>query len=176
MYRHSVQALNWLSSCLRSFFTSLSWFRKHSKVKHFDEKKNFAFQWNTLYFEETWKRPRIVCIFLSGEMKQLSFLGNYWALLSIYGNLIYATKSTRFGTNMAACFNDLKDEESFVRQTKRLIAQFFRQFEQQPEGKALFKSKFSELGEMKENSFPIVQTMTAYLWSRLWTINNKIFF
>ena len=97
-------------------------------------------------------------------MKQLSLLGNYWALLSIYGNLTYATKSTRFGTNMAACFNDLKDKESFVRGTRRLSARFFRQFAQQPEGKALFKSKFShELGEMKENSFTIVQTMTAYL-------------
>ena len=91
-------------------------------------------------------------------------LGNYWALLSIYGNLTNATKSTRFGTNMAACFNYLKDKESFARRTRRLSARFFHQFEQQPEGKALFKSKFShELGEMKENSFTIVQTMTAYL-------------
>ena len=69
---------------------------------------------------------------------------------------------------MAACFNELKDEESFVRRTRKLSAQFLRQFEQQPEGKALFKSKFShELGEMKENIFTIVQTVTAYLWSWL---------
>ena len=54
---------------------------------------------------------------------------------------------------MAACFNDLKDEESFVRWTRKLSMQFFRHFEQQPEGKAVFKSKFShELGEMKEKS------------------------
>ena len=28
----------------------------------------------------------------------LSLLGNYWALLSVYGNLIYATENTCFGT------------------------------------------------------------------------------
>ena len=51
---------------------------------------------------------------------------------------------------MTACFNDMKDEESLVRRTRKLSARFLRQFEQQPEGKALFKSKFShELGEMK---------------------------
>ena len=55
---------------------------------------------------------------------------------------------------MAACFNDLKDEESSVRRTRKLCARFLRQLEQQPEGKALFKSKFSlKLGEMKENIF-----------------------
>ena len=65
---------------------------------------------------------------------------------------------------MTACFNDMKDEESLVRRTRKLSARFLRQFEQQPEGKALFKSKFShELGEMKENIFTIVQMMTAYL-------------
>ena len=65
---------------------------------------------------------------------------------------------------MATCFNDMKDEESFVRRTRKLSAQCLRQFEQQPEGKALFESNLSrELGEMKENSFTIVQTMTAYL-------------
>ena len=65
---------------------------------------------------------------------------------------------------MTACFNDMKDEESLVRRTRKFSARFLRQFEQQPEGKALFKSKFShELGEMKENIFTIVQTMTAYL-------------
>jgi len=58
----------------------------------------------------------------------------------------------------------MKAEESFVRRTRKLSAWCLRQFEQQPEGKALFKSNFShELGEMKENSFTIVQTMTAYL-------------
>ena len=51
---------------------------------------------------------------------------------------------------MAACFNDMKHEESFVRWTRKLSMRFLCQFEQQPEGKALFKSKFSyELGEMK---------------------------
>ena len=51
---------------------------------------------------------------------------------------------------MTACFNDMKDEESLVRRTRKLSARFLCQFEQQPEGKALFKSKFShELGEMK---------------------------
>ena len=39
-----------------------------------------------------------VFVFLSGKTKQLSLPGNYWALLSIYGNLIYATESTCFGT------------------------------------------------------------------------------
>ena len=75
---------------------------------------------------------------------------------------------------MAACFNDLKDEESFVRWKRKLSARFLCQFEQQPEGKTLFKSKFShELGEMKENIFTIVQTMTAYLWSWLWTVQQQ---
>ena len=73
---------------------------------------------------ETRKRLRIVFIFLSGKTKQLSWLGNYWVLLSIYGNLIYATESSCFGTKMAAYFNDLKDEESFVRRTGKLSAQF----------------------------------------------------
>ena len=63
----------------------------------------------------------------------------------------------------AACFNDMKHEESFVRGTRKLSMRFLCQFEQQPEGKALFKSKFShELGEMKKNIFKPVQTMTAY--------------
>ena len=48
-------------------------------------------------------------------------------------------------------FNNLKNEESFVRRSGKLSARFLRQFEQQPEEKALFKSKFShEFGEMKE--------------------------
>ena len=49
-------------------------------------------------------------------------------------------------------------------QESKLSVLFLLQFEEQPEGKALFKGKFScELGEMKENSFTIVQTMTVYL-------------
>lgn len=49
-------------------------------------------------------------------------------------------------------FNDLKDKESVL----------FCVYEQQPEGKAMFKSKFChELGEMKEIIFPKVQLMTA---------------
>ena len=57
---------------------------------------------------------------------------------------------------MATCFSDMKDEESSVRRTRKLSARCLHQFEQQPEGKALFKSNFShELGEMKENSFTI---------------------
>ena len=63
------------------------------------------------------KTSTYLFVFLSSEMKQLTLLGSYWALLSIYGNLIYATESTCFGTKMAAYFNDLKDEESFVRRT-----------------------------------------------------------
>ena len=142
MFGHNVHALNCLSSCLRSLLTSLSWFRKYLKVKHHDKKINFAFQWKTLYFEQPWKRPRFVFVFLSGEMKQFSLLRNYWDLLSIYRNLIYLW--------------------------------FLCQFEQQPEGKTLFKSKFShELGEMKENIFTIVQMMTAYLWSWLWTVKQQ---
>ena len=51
---------------------------------------------------------------------------------------------------MAACFNDMKDEESFVGRTRKISTRFLCQFDQQPEGKALFNSKFShELGEMK---------------------------
>ena len=54
---------------------------------------------------------------------------------------------------MAACFNDMKHEESFVRRTRKLSMRFLCQFEQQPEGKALFKSKFSyELGEINKIS------------------------
>ena len=99
MFRHNVRALNWLSSCLRSLLTFLSWFRKYYKVKHHYKKINFAFQWKTLYFEEPWKRPRFVFVFLSGEMKQFSLLRNYWDLLSIYRNLIHTTGSTCFETN-----------------------------------------------------------------------------
>ena len=97
-----------------------------------------------------------VFVFLSGKTKQLSLPGNYWALLSIYGNLIYATESTCFGSKMATCFSDMKDEESSVRRTRKLSARCLHQFEQQPEGKALFKSNFShELGEMKEIIFTL---------------------
>ena len=67
--------------------------------------------------KETQKHPRIVFIFLS---EPLFFLGNYWVLLSLYGNLIFATDFTFFGTKMAA-LQDLKDEESFVRQTGKLL-------------------------------------------------------
>ena len=74
-----------------------------------------------------------IFVFQSGETKQLSLLKNYWALLSIYGDQIYATESTCFETKMAACFNDLKDGESFVRRTRKLSVQFFPHFEQQPQ-------------------------------------------
>ena len=57
-------------------------------------------------------------------MMQLSLLRNYWALLSIYGNLIYTTKAQCYGTKMAPYFNDLKDEESFERRTGKLSARF----------------------------------------------------
>ena len=77
------------------------------------------------YFEENVH----VFVFQSGETKQLSLLRNYWALLSIYiyiyGNQVYATESTCFETKMAACFNDLKDEESSFRRTEKLSARFF---------------------------------------------------
>ena len=83
---------------------------------------------------------------------------------------------------MSPCFNSVKDEESFVRQTRKPSAEFCHYFEQQPEGKAMLKSKFCrEFKEMKENNFTIVQLMIAEavhvdVWSRLWTISNKIFF
>ena len=58
---------------------------------------------------------------------------------------------------MAAYFNDLKDEETFVRRIGKRSERFVRQFRQQSEGKALLKRKFShELGEMKESIFTIV--------------------
>ena len=104
-------------------------------------------------------------------MKQFSLLRNYWDLLSTYRNLIYATGSTCFKNN--GCLFQWS-EESFVRWKRKLSARFLCQFEQQPEGKTLFKSKFShELGEMKENIFTIVQMMTAYLWSWLWTVKQQ---
>lgn len=54
---------------------------------------------------------------------------------------------------MSACFNDLKEDESFERWTRKLSAEFCHNFEQ-PEGKAMFKSKFCcESKEMKENNF-----------------------
>ena len=62
-------------------------------------------------------------------MKQFSLLRNYWALLSTYRNLIYATEAHALKL-MAACFNDMKDEESLVRRTRKLSARFLRQFEQ----------------------------------------------
>ena len=56
----------------------------------------------------------------------------------------------------------VKDEESFVRQTRKPSAEFCHYFEQQPEGKAMLKSKFChEFKEMKENNFTIVQLMIA---------------
>ena len=63
----------------------------------------------------------------STDRVHLPIWRNKAALLSIYGNLIYATERTRFGTKMAAFFNDLKDlkdEESSVRWTGKLPARF----------------------------------------------------
>ena len=70
------------------------------------------------------------------------------------GKLIHSSESRCFENKMVACFefNDLKDKESG----------FFCICEQQPEGKAMFKSKFChELGEMKQSIYPKVQLMTA---------------
>lgn len=39
-----------------------------------------------------------------------------------------------------ACFKNLKDEERFENQTRKLSTEFFHSFDQQPEGKAMFKS------------------------------------
>ena len=102
-----------------------------------------------------------VFVLLSGKTKQPSLLRNYWALVSIYWNLIYACESTCFENKMAACFSDLKDEESFVIWTRKLSMQFFHHFEQQREGKAVFKSKFShELQEVKGKC----ESMTIFTW------------
>ena len=57
-----------------------------------------------------------------GKQNSSLFLGNYWALLSIYGKLINASESTCFENKTVACFSDLKDEESFVRQTRGLFS------------------------------------------------------
>ena len=51
---------------------------------------------------------------VSGKMKQLSSLGS-----TLHGNLIFASESTCFKNKMSACFNSVKDEESFVRQTRK---------------------------------------------------------
>ena len=67
-----------------------------------------------------------VFVLLSGETKQPTLLQNYWAVVSIHRNLIYASESTCFENKMSACFNDLKYEDSFVRRTRKLSAQFFR--------------------------------------------------
>ena len=86
-----------LALVLKCFLKPLSWFQKHKKVKRYDKSKLCISvkDWRNTYvfFEETRKLPRIVFVFLSGETKQLSLLGNYWALLSIYGNLIYTTEA-----------------------------------------------------------------------------------
>ena len=161
MFGHYVRALNWLSSCFRRFFMSLSWFQKHKKVKRYDKSK-LCIPVKDFFFEKTQKRPRIVFVFLSGEMMQLSLLSNYWALLSIYGNLIYTTKAQCCGTKMAPYFNDLKDEESFERRTGKLSTRF------------LFF--WPLLTTTRRKSIVQKQTMTAYLWTQLSTINNKIFF
>jgi len=41
--------------------------------------------------------------------------GKNWALLSIFGKLIYTSESTCFENKMAACFHELTDEESIVK-------------------------------------------------------------
>lgn len=56
---------------------------------------------------------------LSGKTKQPSLLQNYWDLVSIYWNVIDACESTCFENKMAACFNDLEDEESFVKKDEQ---------------------------------------------------------
>ena len=53
-------------------------------------------------------------------------------------------------------------EDYFERRTRKLSIEFFHNFDEQPEGKATFKSKIChEFKEMKENNFTIVHFMTA---------------
>ena len=90
---------------------------------------------------------------VSGKIKQLSSLGS-----TLRENLSFASEITCFKNKMSACFNSVKDEECFVRRTRKPSAEFCHNFEQQPEGKAMLKSKFCrQFKEMKENNFTIVQ-------------------
>ena len=172
MFGHNVRALNWLSSCLRRSFTFLSWFKKHKKLKRYDKSKLCIPVTDSLFVGNSKTSTYRI---------RLPFWRNEAALFvrELLGSTFHIWKSNlcNWKHMLAAYFNDLKDEESFVRRTGKLSARFICEYEQQKKKKGLFKSKFShELGEIKENIFTIVQTMTAYLWSRLWTINNKIFF
>ena len=83
---------------------------------------------------------------------------------------------------MSAFWTVWKMKKALYDKQEKPSAEFCHNFEQQPEGKAMLKSKFCcEFKEMKENNFTIVQLMTAEavhvdVWSWLWTISNKIFF
>ena len=69
-----------------------------------------------------------------------------------------------FKNKMSACFKNRKDEgRLFWKTNKKTFHRIiFHNFDQQPEGKAMFKSKFChEFKEMKENNFTIVHFMTA---------------
>ena len=53
--------------------------------------------------------------------------------------------------NCLACFDELKDEESVVRKSRKLSARIFHHFEYQQEGKAIFTTKFCDgLGQITE--------------------------
>jgi len=54
--------------------------------------------------------------------------GKNWALLSIFGKLIYTSESTCFENKMAVCFHELTDEESIVKRRRELPARFFSPF------------------------------------------------
>ena len=93
-----------------------------------------------------------VFVSLSGKTKQPSLLRNYWALVSIYWNLINACESTCLWKQNGCLFQWYERWRKFCKMNKETFHAIFCHFEQQPEGKVVFKSKFShELGEMKEN-------------------------
>ena len=107
-------------------------------------------EWKTLCFDETQKRP---CIRLTIRQNEAAFF-----VTELLGSSFHLLKSNlcmwkhMLWKQNGCLFQWYERWRTFCKMNKETFHAIFCHFEQQPEGKAVFKSKFShELGEMKEN-------------------------
>ena len=97
---------------------------------------------------------------VSAKTKQLSLLGWHFAYVEIYFIQVEA-RDLKTKCLLVSKIGKMK-RDYFERRTRKLSKELFHSFDQQPEGKAIFKSKFChEFKEIKENNFTIGHLMTA---------------
>ena len=76
-----------------------------------------------------------------GKIYAFIITGAAWTLLSLFGKLIYASETTWFEDKMATCFQEVSDEESAVKWTRKLPARFFSPFSATPEDKVYIQGQ-----------------------------------